>query len=170
MAKTAPERPDTVTHQQRPTSIPLAAWGAVVAGYASIAWMAILEPENASIGVEWGGWSSFLFGVALSVGVLLGVRALWTIEAALSALGIVVVGVGAVNDPSAHAIGGAVLMAVSLVLLLLPSVQHYATGRLRVFVERDTGRGLIYSAMPRLLVAFVSLLSVVWLLLPEHLR
>lgn len=126
--------------------------------------------ENAGFGVEWGGWSTFLFGVGLSVGVLLGVRALWTIEAVLAAVAVVFVGVAAVNEPSAQTIGGAVLMAVSLVLLLLPSVQHYATGRLRVFVERDTGKELTYSAMPRLLVAFVSLLLVVWLFLPEHLR
>lgn len=170
MARTRPERPDTGQLHEPPTSIPLAAWGAIAAGYASLAWMALLEPENAGFSVEWGSSSQFVVGIAISVGVLLGVRVAWTIYVFFTALTIVFTGVAMVDDPIAQTIGGTVLTAVSLVLALLPSVQRYATGRFRVFVERDTGRGPIYRAMPRLLGAFALLLLIVWWVLPQHLR
>jgi hypothetical protein len=98
------------------------------------------------------------------------VRVLWSIYVFFTALMTVFTGFAMVNDPIAQTIGGTVLVAVSLVLVLLPSVQQHATGRLRIFVERDTDRGPIYSAMPRLLGALVVTLLIVWRWLPQHLR
>ncbi|HEX6230675.1 MAG TPA: hypothetical protein VF029_03080 [Actinomycetota bacterium] len=170
MATTRPERPDTGQLHERPTSIPLAAWGAIAAGYAALAWMSLLEPEKPGLSIEWNSSSQFVVEIAIGVGVLLGVRVAWTIFVFFTALTTVFTGFAMVNDPIPQTIGGAVLMAVSLVLALLPSVQRYATGRFRVFVERDTGSGPIYRAMPRLLGAFALLLLIVWWLLPQQLR
>jgi hypothetical protein len=53
-----------------------------------------------------------------------------------SALVLVVAVLGsAISDPRAQTIGGAVLIIVSLVLLLLPSVRRYETKRIRVIIE-----------------------------------
>ncbi len=75
--------------------------------------------------------ASFLFGVALVVGTLLGVRSLWGLTLFLSVLPSGLVLATAIIDPRAQTIGGVLLLALGLVCLALPSTQHFEDRRIR---------------------------------------
>jgi hypothetical protein len=99
--------------------------------------MAMAESAvQSTLTVELSGWADVLFPVALIVGTILGVRIAWKVLLFFSALALwVAVLDSAIDDPRAQAIGGAVLMMIGLVLLLLPSARRYETKRIRVVIE-----------------------------------
>ena len=111
MVSVEPRRPDAVDAWSRPwKSIPLAVWGSVLTGSASVVWLAVLEPpKDGSITAEWDGWTSFLMWIFVSVGVVLGVRVVWGFYVFLIALTAVACLASAVQVTAAQHIVGALL-------------------------------------------------------------
>jgi len=106
----------------------------VVFAIAGIVWIAALTPsQNPTLTVEFPqNWSALLFGVALVVGTLLGARVLWIITTVLMLVGAVFAIGSAFTDPQAQTIGGAVLLTMAVVSLLLPVSQRFEVRRIRL--------------------------------------
>ena len=65
----------------------------------------------------------------------LGVRIAWTLLCFFAMLIGAFVLLSAIGEPHPPQIGGAVLMTLAVVLLLLPSVRGYETKRIRAVIE-----------------------------------
>lgn len=121
-----------VRHERPPISIVLG----VISYVAGVWWVNELEPtakvSHLSIELSWG-W--LLFGVALIVGTLYGVRTAWALLSAGSVILTAFLLVGVVDSASAQAIGGFVFSTVALVCLQLPSSQRFEHRRLRLVLD-----------------------------------
>jgi hypothetical protein len=106
----------------------------VVSGIAAVAWIAALTPShNPTLTVEFPqSWSALLIGVALVTGTLLGARILWIITVVPMLIGAVFAIGSAITDPQAQTIGGAILLTVAVVCLLLPSSQRFEVRKIRL--------------------------------------
>jgi hypothetical protein len=105
----------------------------VVSLIAGTAWLEVLEPPiQPSITVEFQELGWLLFGVALIVGTLLGVRIAWGLTLFFGVVPGAIVLSEAVSNPSAQTVGGTILLAIALVCLLLPSTQQFEQRRVRL--------------------------------------
>lgn len=106
----------------------------VISLVAAAVWIAALTPSaRPTLTVEPPQTlASLLFGVALIVGTLLGVRILWGITLFSSALVCALVLSTVTEDPRAQTIGGLLLLTVALVCLSLPSALQYEHRRIRL--------------------------------------
>jgi accessory gene regulator protein AgrB len=104
---------------------------------AAAVWIAALTPSvRPALTVEPPqSLASLLFGVALIVGTLLGVRILWGITLFSSAIVCALVLSTAIEDPRAQTIGGLILLTVTLVCLSLPSALQYEHRRIRLVLD-----------------------------------
>lgn len=131
---------------------PLAVWLAIATGVAAPLWVEAVAPARWSDALSFEpslAGAIFLSGVV--VGTIVGVRWLWGVHCALAAAAVVFTGSAALAHADAQAIGGLVLAASSLVLLLVPPVVRYETKRFGGPVaERPSGRGSPVASGPAL--------------------
>jgi hypothetical protein len=108
----------------------------VVSFVAAVVWMRTMTPSiEPTLTVEFPDSSaSLLFGVALVVGTLLGVRILWGLTLLFSVVPSALVLSTAIDDPRAQTVGGFLLLAVALVCLALPSTQRFEYRRIRLLL------------------------------------
>jgi hypothetical protein len=101
---------------------------------AAVVWMRTLTPPvEPTLTVEFPeSLASLLFGVALVVGTLLGVRILWGLTVLISVLPSALVLSTAIDDPRAQTVGGFLLLVVALVCLALPSTERFEHRRIRL--------------------------------------
>jgi hypothetical protein len=113
---------------------PIGVIASVLGTIAGLLWFAALEPSPyPSLTVDFSqSWSSLLFGVALVVGTLPGARILWAITVVSTTIGAVFALGSALTDPQTQTIGGAILLTIAVVCLLLPSSQRFETRRVRL--------------------------------------
>ena len=106
----------------------------VISLVAAVVWMRTLTPAvEPTLTVEFPqSLASLLFGVALVVGTVLGVRILWGITLFLSVLPSALVLSTAIDDTRAQTVGGMFLLAVALVCLALPSTLQFEHRRIRL--------------------------------------
>lgn len=85
-----------------------------------------------SLTVESQSFGGLLFGLALVIGTLLGVRIAWVITLIFTALPSALVLSEAVQNPRAQTLGGLLLISTALVCRLLPSTTRFENRRLRL--------------------------------------
>jgi hypothetical protein len=126
-----PADPQASNPLERP---PISVIVGVASAIAAIVWIAALTPsQNPTLTVEFPqSWSALLFGVALVTGTLLGARVLWIITVILMLVGAVFAIGSAFTDPQAQTIGGAVLLTIAVVSLLLPLSQRFESRKIRL--------------------------------------
>jgi hypothetical protein len=100
-------------------------------------WVVTLTPAvNPSLTVDPPkSWMEILFWAGLIVGTVLGVRIAWDLLCFFAILMGAFLLISAIGEPHAQTIGGAILIAVGVVLLFLPHVRDYETKRIRVVSE-----------------------------------
>ena len=130
------DRPDgnAPEAEHKPARPPIFVVVGVISLVAAVGWMrALTPPVQPTLTVEFPqSLASLLFGMALVVGTLLGVRILWGIKLFSSALPCALVLSTAIEDPRAQTIGGLLLLTVALVCLSLPSALQYEHRRIRL--------------------------------------
>jgi hypothetical protein len=100
---------------------------------AGIAWLEALEPSiQPSLTVDFQSYGSLLFGAALVVGTLLGVRILWAVTLLFVVLPTALVLSEAIENPSVQSLGGMLFLGAALVCLLLPSTLRFEERRIRL--------------------------------------
>ena len=122
---------------------PLAVWLAIATGVAAPLWVEAVAPARwpAALSFE-PSFAGALFLSGAVVGTVMGVRCLWGVHCALAIAAVVFTGSAALAHADAQAIGGFVLAASSLVLLLFPPVGRYEAKRCRApGKERRSGGG-----------------------------
>ena len=117
----------------KPARPPISVVVGVISLVAAIWWIEALEPAmQPSLTIESRSIGGVLFGLALIVGTLLGVRIAWVITVIFTALPSALVLSEAIQNPRSQTLGGLLLIATALVCLLLPSATRFEIRRLRV--------------------------------------
>jgi hypothetical protein len=118
---------------------PLSVVVGVTSYVAGIWWVNELEPRGmaaSGLYIDLNLWG-LLFGVALVIGTLRGVRMAWGLVTVGSAFLAALCLGEAINDATAQTIGGFILITMALVCLMLPTSQRFEHRRIRLVIDEN---------------------------------